>query len=100
MEILMRKDLEKRGDLVPFTVGLETRYVNADQVRSAEFIEQDDDGYVFARTEFGRGWFYSVDLDFQNTRPQCSECGYEWSACLGDDEGPTKCEGGGEVTLP
>ena len=36
----------------------------------------------------------------ENTRPQCSECGYEWSACLGDDEMPTKCECGGEVTLP
>jgi hypothetical protein len=64
MRIILRKDLDKRGDLVPFTVGLETHYMDADQIRSAEFIEQDDNGYVFARTEFGRGWFYSVDLDF------------------------------------
>jgi hypothetical protein len=35
-----------------------------------------------------------------NTRPHCSECGYEWSAMLGENEVPTKCECGGEVTLP
>jgi len=65
IKIFMRKDLEKRGDLVPFTCDLETKYLDADQIRSAEFIEQDDDCYVFARTEFDRGWFYSVDLDFE-----------------------------------
>lgn len=64
MRIALREDLEKRGYAVPFTVGLQTHYLDADQIRSAEFIEQDDDGTVFARTEFGRGWFYSIDLDF------------------------------------
>ncbi len=36
---------------------------------------------------------------YSYTRPHCSECGYEWSAMLGDDEVPTKCECGGEVTI-
>jgi hypothetical protein len=46
------------------------------------------------------GFCDSYILEESNTRPHCSECGYEWSAMLGENEVPTKCECGGEVTLP
>ena len=29
-----------------------------------------------------------------NGRWTCTDCGYEWSAMLGDNEIPTKCDGG------
>ncbi len=45
-------------------------------------------------------WDWYTSIFEQDTRPQCSECGYAWSACLGDDEVPTKCKCGGEVILP
>lgn len=28
----------------------------------------------------------------RNERPECDRCGYEWSAALGDDEIPERCE--------
>lgn len=30
---------------------------------------------------------------------RCYDCGYEWSACLGDDELPDRCECGGKVIM-
>jgi len=32
-------------------------------------------------------------------RPTCEECGYEYSAMMGDNEVPDYCECGGKVSL-
>jgi hypothetical protein len=43
-----------------------------------------------------------VMIEEINGRWTCTDCGYEWSACMGDDEVPEECEckyEGSEVTV-
>lgn len=43
-------------------------------------------------------WDTYIRIFERGTRPQCSQCGYEWSACVADEDVPSTCACGGAVT--
>ena len=53
--------------------------------------EPNQDGLYY----WGGCWIWDEVKDV----PRCSKCGYEWSACIGDDELPDACECGGKILM-
>jgi len=80
------------GNIFDWTLEQVLDEINRDH--SDGWIPYDETDFMEGWNEWVEGGIYEMCRISQQIdgRWKCNACGYEWSACLGDDEVPEYCE--------